>query len=210
MAITDTFQVIVFDMTGFSMSNMDYNPVKFMIKVFEANYPESLGLVLVHHSPWIFQGIWSIIRGWLDPVVASKVHFTKDARELSEFIPAYQIPKELGGEENWEYKYVEPVRGENDAMRDTATRQKVQSIRNQMVDEYERATAQWVREGGDAVNRKRLQLADQMRDNYWKLDPYIRAKTVYDRTGVIRPGGVIDMYSKGGAGAVGGRHDDLD
>lgn len=27
-----------------------------MIKVFEANYPESLGVVLVHKSPWIFQG----------------------------------------------------------------------------------------------------------------------------------------------------------
>lgn len=30
--------------------------MKFMIKVFEANYPESLGVVLVHKSPWIFQG----------------------------------------------------------------------------------------------------------------------------------------------------------
>ena len=49
-------QTIVFDMTGFSMANMDYTPVKFMIKCFEANYPESLGAVLVHNSPWIFQG----------------------------------------------------------------------------------------------------------------------------------------------------------
>lgn len=68
---------IVFDMTGFSMANMvsgetgimdysnrnvltifqDYTPVKFMIKCFEANYPESLGSVLVHKAPWIFQGM---------------------------------------------------------------------------------------------------------------------------------------------------------
>ena len=27
-----------------------------MIKCFEANYPESLGAVLVHKAPWIFQG----------------------------------------------------------------------------------------------------------------------------------------------------------
>jgi hypothetical protein len=47
---------IVFDMTGFSMANMDYTPVKFMIKCFEANYPESLGAVLVHKAPWLFQG----------------------------------------------------------------------------------------------------------------------------------------------------------
>ena len=43
-------------MTGFSMANMDYTPVKFMIKCFEANYPESLGVVLVHKAPWVFQG----------------------------------------------------------------------------------------------------------------------------------------------------------
>jgi hypothetical protein len=50
-------QCIVFDMTGFSMANMDYTPVKFMIKCFEANYPESLGAVLVHKAPWLFQGM---------------------------------------------------------------------------------------------------------------------------------------------------------
>ena len=49
-------QTVIFDMTGFSMANMDYTPVKFMIKCFEANYPESLGAVLVHNAPWIFQG----------------------------------------------------------------------------------------------------------------------------------------------------------
>lgn len=38
------------------MANMDYTPVKFMIKCFEANYPESLGAVLVHNAPWVFQG----------------------------------------------------------------------------------------------------------------------------------------------------------
>lgn len=71
---------IIFDMTGFSMANMvctnvtfrflgilltkfkDYTPVKFMIKCFEANYPECLGSVLVHKAPWIFQGEGSDFR----------------------------------------------------------------------------------------------------------------------------------------------------
>jgi hypothetical protein len=34
----------------------DYAPIKFIIKCFEANYPESLGVVLVHKAPWVFQG----------------------------------------------------------------------------------------------------------------------------------------------------------
>ena len=37
-------------------SLQDYAPVKFMIKCFEANYPECLGAVLVHKAPWVFQG----------------------------------------------------------------------------------------------------------------------------------------------------------
>lgn len=44
-------------MTGFSLANMDYQPIKFMIQCFEANYPESLGAVLVHNAPWMFQGM---------------------------------------------------------------------------------------------------------------------------------------------------------
>lgn len=31
-----------------------------MIKCFEANYPESLGVVLVHKSPWIFQSMYTM------------------------------------------------------------------------------------------------------------------------------------------------------
>jgi hypothetical protein len=51
---------IIFDMTGFGMANMDYTPIKFMIQCFEANYPESLGVVLVHKAPWVFQGWFSL------------------------------------------------------------------------------------------------------------------------------------------------------
>lgn len=41
-----------------SNSWQDYTPVKFIIKCFEANYPESLGAVLIHQAPWIFSGLF--------------------------------------------------------------------------------------------------------------------------------------------------------
>ncbi|KAF4773241.1 CRAL/TRIO domain-containing protein [Colletotrichum scovillei] len=192
---------IVFDMTGFSRANMDYTPVKFMIKCFEANYPESLGAVLVHKAPWVFQGIWKIIKGWLDPVVAAKVHFTNNVKEMSEFIEPSHILKELDGQEDWDYKYVEPVAGENDKMKDTATRDALLSGREELVHEYEETTLQWIKEAGTdkeaAIKAQREELARRLRDDYWKLDPYLRAKCVLDRTGVIQDGGKIDMYSKG-------------
>jgi hypothetical protein len=184
-----------------------------MIKCFEANYPESLGVVLVHKAPWVFQGglcfsslcevkltcvgIWKIIRGWLDPVVASKVHFTNNNQEMEEFVPASQIIKELHGSEDWAYQYIEPVPGENDAMKDTETRDRLLGERQKLVDEYERLTLGWIH-GDDkdleAVKTSRHKLANQLRDDYWRLDPYIRARSYYDRTGMLNPGGRLHFY----------------
>jgi len=179
-------------MTNFTMANMDYTPVKFMIKVFEANYPESLGCVLVHKAPWIFQGIWKIIRGWLDPVVAAKVHFTNGVEDLSEFIPKSQIIKELGGQENWEYKYVEPTSGENRLMEDRGQRDQLEAQRRGVVQNYEQKTFEWIH--GQNVKGQRDELAGRLRQNYWQLDPYIRARTLYDRTGMIKPDGTVNFY----------------
>ncbi|KAK4920941.1 phosphatidylinositol transfer protein csr1, partial [Elasticomyces elasticus] len=110
----------------------DYTPVKFMIKCFEANYPESLGSVLVYKAPWIFQGIWKIIKGWLDPVVAAKVHFASNEKELAEFVPIERVPRELGGQEAWEYRYVEPSPDEDAQMRDVEARRKWQGQRDEL------------------------------------------------------------------------------
>lgn len=187
---------IVFDMTGFSMANMDYAPVKFMIKCFEANYPESLGVVLVHKAPWVFQGIWKIIKGWLDPVVASKIQFTNDEKAMGEYIPHDHIMKELGGGEDWTYKYIEPVPGENDKMKDTATRDKLLLEREDVVKAYEKETLAWIHssEEVEVLKKKRNDLAASLRDGYWALDPYVRARSYYDRIGLIQGNGMSQFY----------------
>ncbi|KXT03763.1 hypothetical protein AC578_721 [Pseudocercospora eumusae] len=185
---------IVFDMTDFSLANMDYTPVKFIIKCFEANYPESLGAILIYKAPWIFNQIWRIIRGWLDPVVASKVHFVANIDELDNYIRKDRAPKELGGNEDWEWKWPEPVPGEDDQMKDTAGKQKVMAERNELIKSYEDETMAWC-EGKDK-GEGRPRIAQRIAENYWKLDPYVRARTPYDRTGVILPGGKVDFYPK--------------
>jgi len=184
---------VVFDMTGFSLANMDYAPVKFMIKCFEANYPESLGVVLIHKAPWVFQGIWKIVKGWLDPVVASKVHFTNNNEEMEEFVPRSQIISELGGDEDWSYQYVEPVPGENDLMKDTTTRDKYLVEREGLVKDYEKATLEWIH-GTEKTQIRRNELANKLKEDYWRLDPYLRARSLYDRVGLINPGGKLQFY----------------
>jgi hypothetical protein len=200
MATNFSNQTIVFDMTGFSMANMDYAPVKFMIKCFEANYPESLGTVLVYKAPWVFNAIWSIIRGWLDPVVAGKVHFVKNHEELEGFVPKSQILAELGGDEKWEYTYVEPQDNENEAMKDEATRATLQSARDEMVRKYESTVLKWIHEAPEDAQslqerrKERDAAAEELRSNYWKLDPHVRARTLYDRIGTLQEGGKLDFY----------------
>jgi hypothetical protein len=52
---------LIFDLTGFGLKNMDFHVVKFLIQVFEARYPEYLGVVLVHNAPFLFWGTSHIL-----------------------------------------------------------------------------------------------------------------------------------------------------
>lgn len=165
------------------MANMDYTPVKFMIKCFEANYPESLGAVLIYKAPWIFQGVWRIIKGWLDPVVAAKVQFANNIGELSAFIDRGKVMKECDGDEDYVYQYIEPMAGENAKMSDTAGREKIQAERSQIVNELHQNTIDWIE--GRNVEAQRAKLTFDLHLNYYKLDPYIRARSMYDRLGGI-------------------------
>ncbi|KAL4907253.1 hypothetical protein BDW74DRAFT_148808 [Aspergillus multicolor] len=192
---------IVFDLTGFSLSNMEYPPVKFIIECFQDNYPESLGNLLIHNAPWIFSGIWKIIKGWMDPVIVSKVHFTNSVKDLGNFIDIDKIPKELGGKEDWAYEYIEPVEGENALMEDTATRDALQAERAKIGEDLLRETSKWIKAGGEhnkeevkTLQNKRDELIEQLRVNYWKIDPYTRGRHMLDRTNVIQAGGKVDFY----------------
>lgn len=86
--------------------------------------------------------------------------------------------------------------GENDIMKDIATRDKLQAERNVLVKEYEASTLEWIQGSGDQgqVKLKRMEIFGKMKEGYWALDPYVRAKSYYDRCGMIKPGGVIHFY----------------
>lgn len=56
---------LVFDLTGFGLGNMDFHVVKFIVQVFEARYPETLGAVLVHNAPFVFWGMLPLFQSSL-------------------------------------------------------------------------------------------------------------------------------------------------
>lgn len=131
-------------------------------------------------------------------MVAAKVHFTKTVDELSEFISRDHIPTELGGDDPWTYRYEEPIEGENERMKDVKTRQRLQADRAALVRDFEEATREWFHsaggKGAEEGRNRREELAKKLREGYWELDPYVRARSVYDRTGLIGEGGKIHYY----------------
>lgn len=69
--------VIVFDLSGFGMSCMDYDALKMLVNILSYNYPETLSVSYVVNAPFLFWGCWALIKPWLDPVTAAKVQFVK-------------------------------------------------------------------------------------------------------------------------------------
>ncbi|KAL4803099.1 CRAL-TRIO domain-containing protein [Aspergillus unguis] len=192
---------VLFDMTGFSLANMEYAPVKFIIRCVETYYPESLGVLLIHNAPRVFGSVWKIIKPWISPEVVSRIHFTNTPTDLEQFIPRASILRELGGDEDWEYQYIEPSPTENEAMSDTSTRDSLLVERQTINEEFLSATSNWIETAklgrpmdlSEAI-AQREGVIQRVRFNYWELDPYVRARNILDRTGVISDGGWIDMY----------------
>ncbi|OJJ98414.1 hypothetical protein ASPACDRAFT_79866 [Aspergillus aculeatus ATCC 16872] len=186
---------VLIDLTGFSLSNMEYAPVRFVIDCFQENYPEHLGAMLFHNAPWIFSGIWKLIKSWMDPIIVSKVHFTRSVADLEQFLVPDMIPKELGGPEAWEYEFVEPVAGENERMTETATRDRLLAEREELASKLLELTEEWLGAAEpESVAVQRTEAISAWRKQYWTLDPFVRGRTCLDRTGVIQEGGKIDFY----------------
>ncbi|KAI9222357.1 CRAL-TRIO domain-containing protein [Blastocladiella britannica] len=102
---------IVFNLGGFGMSNMDSGMVQFLIGCLEAYYPESLGVCLIVNAPWIFSGVWKMIKPWLDPVVQAKIAFPKTS-DLTQVLDAEHIPRDVSGESDskgYAFKYPIPT-----------------------------------------------------------------------------------------------------
>jgi len=109
----------------------------------------------------------------------------------------------MEGDEDWKYSYVESVPGENDIMKDTATRDTLLAAREELYQEYENATLEWIRSPQSAeIKAKRNDIAAKLKQGYWVLDPYIRARSFYDRVGILQPGGKVDFYPTAPVAAV--------
>lgn len=181
---------VMFDLTGFSLKNADNAPVNFLTAMFEAHYPESLGIVIIHNAPWIFSTVWNIIKNWLDPVVASKIHFTKGFEDLNKHVDAKFIPVELGGVDDAETSYTRPSEEHTRPIKAKDARyRQLKRERHELHMKFLDTTKKWVESSNSDVSsqylKDKIYLSYQISDNYIELDPYIRNPGIYDRNGTL-------------------------
>ncbi|KAF9114312.1 hypothetical protein BGX27_011213 [Mortierella sp. AM989] len=190
---TETISV-VFNMTNFSMSNMDWPTTKFFIHAAEACYPELLGVCLVHKAPWIFGALWKAISPMIDPAIRAKIKFTHNHHDLVEFIERDQLMhnKAYNGLDETPYEYVPPVPDENKLLHeDSEAKQRALAKRKELELTFERLTEIWQGQkqlsSNAAVIQERHEVGKRMGEVWWATSPYTRAKTVYHRIGAIKP-----------------------
>lgn len=139
-----------------------------------------------------------MIRGWLDPVVAAKIQFTRSSKDLAKFIPKEGLETCFGGEDPWAYEYQDPIPGENDAMQRTEDMSVIQQARDVIATEFEKETLRWVAlspttDQAKELVAKRVSLANDLFVNYWQLDKFVRTRTYYDRIGAVSSDGEVDF-----------------
>ncbi|KAJ2845538.1 hypothetical protein IWW36_004741 [Coemansia brasiliensis] len=180
---------LVFDTTDMSMSNMDWSFFKTFLHYLEHYYPECLGLVLIYNASWVFNSLWKLICPLLDPVVASKVHFTQSAADLQKFIAPENLLAEYGGKHQYKYEYILPREDENRLMSDDQARKAAMAERQAACDVFEEITRKWASAesatNSQALADERATAADSLVAASKAQDKYVRARTLYHRTGVI-------------------------
>ncbi|KAG0047260.1 hypothetical protein BGZ83_007665 [Gryganskiella cystojenkinii] len=175
---------VVFDMSSFSMSNMDWPTTKFFIHAAEACYPELLGVCVVHKAPWIFGALWKMISPMLDPVIRAKIKFTNSRRDLEEFVAPDQLmsTKAYEGDDHTPYHYQDPLPDENIKMQeDSDAKTRAIHKRKELELTFERLTEIWQGQkqlsSSAAVIQERNEVGQKMAEIWWAAEPYTRART---------------------------------
>lgn len=100
--------VTIMDLKGVTLANAR-NPnftrlFKAMTAIDQDNYPEIMKTVYIVNAPWIFQSIFGLIKGFLDPATQKKIQVLKTKQMTDLIAPVMDlsvIPECVGGTARW-------------------------------------------------------------------------------------------------------------
>ena len=91
----------IMDLKGVGITKVSsvYGYVKQASSISQDHYPERLGKLYLINAPWGFSSVFSVVKGWLDPVTVSKIHVLGSGyqTELLAQVPKENLPKLFGG-----------------------------------------------------------------------------------------------------------------
>lgn len=91
----------IMDLKGVAITRVPqvYSYVRQASVISQNYYPERLGKMYLINAPWGFSTVWSVVKGWLDPVTVQKIHVLGSGykSEVLAQIPAENLPKAYGG-----------------------------------------------------------------------------------------------------------------
>ena len=91
----------IMDLKGVGVTRVPsvYSYVKQASAISQNYYPERLGKLYLVNAPWGFASVFSVVKGFLDPVTVAKIHVLGNGyqNELLGQVPKENLPKALGG-----------------------------------------------------------------------------------------------------------------
>lgn len=91
----------IMDLKGVTLTRIPsvYSNISQASTLSQNYYPERLGKLYLINAPWGFSTIWSVLKGWIDPVTVQKIKILGSGyqKELLSQIPAENLPVEFGG-----------------------------------------------------------------------------------------------------------------
>jgi hypothetical protein len=91
----------IMDLKGVGVTKVPsvYSYVKQASAMSQNYYPERLGRLYLINAPWGFSTVFSVVKGWLDPITVEKIHVlgANYQKELLEQVPAENLPQIFGG-----------------------------------------------------------------------------------------------------------------
>ena len=101
--IVETVTGIV-DVAGLQLSQLSRDllaVIKLVAEIDQSQYPETMGQTFVLNTSPVFPVVWNMVKPWLDPVVAGKIHLTGRPEQwmplLDEYIDMRHLSSTYGG-----------------------------------------------------------------------------------------------------------------
>jgi len=90
----------ILDLTGLVLKNCDVHGMLAIFSLLQHQYVERLGTLILYNAPMVFWGLWSVVKGFVDPVTRKKIVFANKSEGKAVFEDLFEsqvLPECLGG-----------------------------------------------------------------------------------------------------------------